>query len=191
VHCFAYTSATPPRVIAGPGPIAMASEPGANRIAIAMLEWCSVPSIRQNGQNDFSVATWDGTSFVSIDDIDGTPAVDYTTRVGAMPVGVAWAAGTAIAVYEDASTLSWATWTTSGWTLRSVAAQSPSLPVVAGFQLLQLPTNDVMLLIEDVNQSLWARRFDGSAFSDANAGAAVAASLYVAGGRPFGALVEP
>jgi hypothetical protein len=186
------TSAQTANAVGSPGPIAMASEPGTNRIAISILEWCSTPSIRQNGQNDFSVAMWDGSTFVQITDIDSTPAVDYTNRLGASPIGVAWASpGTAIAVYEAASTIAWAKWSGTSWTLQSAAVQSPALPVASGFQLLRLLSGDVMLLIEDVNQSLWAKRWNGSAFSDMNNGASLADGLYIDNGRPFAGVVVP
>jgi hypothetical protein len=182
------SSGTAATNIGSPGPIAMASEPGTDRIAIAFIEWCSNTSVQQNGQNDFTVATWGGTSFLAVTDIDSAPGVNYTTRIGGMPVGVAWASGKAIAVYEASTSLAYAVFTTS-WTLPTRA--SMNLPVTAGFDLLRLTTGDVMLVIEDVNQSLWAKRWDGSSFTDTNNGSSLADGVYLDTGRPFGAIVEP
>jgi hypothetical protein len=185
-------SAQTSNAVGSPGPIAMAGQPGTDRIALSMIEWCSTPSIRQNGQNDFSVAMWSGSAFTEVTDIDSTPAVDYTNRLGASPIGVAWAgASTAIAVYEASSTIAWAKWSGTSWALQSVATQSPALPVASGFQLLHLLSGDAMILVEDVNQSLWAKRYDGSAWSDMNGGSSLADGLYIDNGRPFAGVVVP
>lgn len=134
-------------------------------------------------------------------DLDGTVGVRYTIRPGSIPVSVGWrgTSGEAVVVYtHPGGTLSWASWTSAaGWTLETPAAMSPALATQAGFQMLRVPSamaggqDDLALLVEDTNGSLWAKLFDGSTWTDMNAGAPLGTGLWVSSGRPFGAVVGP
>ena len=185
--------------IGPPGIITAASEPGTARVAFGVVEYCA--GCASSGCDDFSVATWSGTAFDSVIDLDGTVGVRYTIRPGSIPVSVGWrgTSGEAVVVYtHPGGTLSWASWTSAaGWTLETPAAMSPALATQAGFQMLRVPSamaggqDDLALLVEDTNGSLWAKLFDGSTWTDMNAGAPLGTGLWVSSGRPFGAVVGP
>lgn len=185
-NAFSNPATTPP-TIAAPGPMAAASQPGTDRIAIAMLEHCQSGD---GGFEDFSAATWNGSQFVATTDLDPGIGVNYATRVGSAPVGVAWVGTDALAVYEDANTLMFTTWSPlSGWAAPMQASIGVA-SVITGFQLLPLSSSNVMLLMEDGTQSLlWAKKYDGATFTNMNEGSAIASEIYAAGGRPFGAVV--
>jgi hypothetical protein len=185
-----------PQLVAGSGPIVAASQPGTSRVAVAITEYdCgSVPYI------DFTVAMWDGTAFSHVNDLDGDLQYNIGAWPGGTPIAVAWYSGTAVAAYAHGGgtgSLHWATWTTlTGWTLQPQAAMTPAIGIPASMEFAGIPSltggnpAELALTIQDVNGTLWAKRYNGTSWSDLNGGAALATGLWLSPGKPFGVVAR-
>jgi hypothetical protein len=178
--------------VAAAGPMVAASEPGTSRIAVAVIEYGCGGTI----YIDFSVTMWDGTEFKQSNDLCD---VNYNIGdwPGGTPTAVAWYGAAAVAAFArgagDTGKLSWATWTDSaGWMLQAAAAMDPPIGIPASMEFARIPPltsgspDDLALIIQDENGMLWAKRYDGTSWSDMNDGSPLATGLWLTPGQPFG-----
>jgi hypothetical protein len=168
-----------------PGPIAIAADPDSDRVAVAYAEYdtdgCSGADCDQLVGGVYDGAKW-GT-FKNIQAL----GPGYTDRLGASPVSVAWVSGAAIAVtYHPSDGLQWYRWTAgSDWTIQPTASFPPITGVKPSIQLLS-GGNDVLAFFSDISANLWAKRFDGARWSDADGRTPLTSDLSTPSGMPFG-----
>jgi hypothetical protein len=175
-----FSAATTLRPGVAAGPLVLASEPEGTRIALSYMP--AAPGV--------VAATWAGTGWTDALLDSATPPL-YQNRPGSMPSGVAWLGGVAIAAFSgdpDAGggRFPFARFSGDAWG-GVEAATTTTLPARASFRLLRAGAA-VVALVEDVNGSLWCKRYDGGqgAWSDADEGKPLATGLIASGGVPFG-----
>lgn len=185
--------------VAGFGPALAASEPGTNRIAISAMEYADC--CKTSFCNDWQSLLWDGTwKSNAIVDLDRDPRSSYPSRAGTIPVEVGWlgTTGRAVTIYAHQSKkLAWATWTTAtGWVREDQVTFTPPMDDAVSYAMGSLPSVGALaqpalvLLIEDVTGRLWAKIYDGSAWTDMNDGQPVADDVPSSEGRSFGVIVR-
>ncbi len=149
--------------------IDLASDPGSDRIAVALLD-LGGPVERA------AAATWTGTFWTDARVFDPQIRDVEDTAVGDMPGAVAWAGttGNALMVYSDGTpgAIDWAKWTSAtGW-----VAQSPVPVAGKGYTdsvvLRAFPSRaHVMAVLSDSASGLWAFRYDGVSWGQTVGGA--------------------
>jgi hypothetical protein len=153
----------------------LSSNPVTNQIAAVFLD-------QGGGAERFGAATWTGSTWSDIKDLDNQARDVNDLAYGDAPAAVAWVGktGTAVCVYADqlSGRLDWGRWTsTAGWTLEpdllisgKGETESVLLAAVPG-------TNQVVALLSDSSTKLWSVVYSGSAWSVGNKGAALAPLL--------------
>jgi hypothetical protein len=163
----------------------LAADPSSNRIAMAGMEDAAAG-------REPKVAMWSGSAWIDAARLESGSNVSAGTVSGRMNMAVGWVgtSGVAIALYADdvAGALDWGLWTSStGWDLQSdvaIAGKDTS----ESLALVMTPGDDVLYaLISDADGSLFVARYEGSAWSVTNSGAALEADLSAASGVPFAA----
>jgi hypothetical protein len=172
-----------------PGPVRMASEPGTDRIALAYLEFTC------NGStcDDFVTAIWNGSAWQDATRVDSYITVAYSAFAGAIPVDVGWVGttGQAVAVYTATGAgIDWANWTSSAhWVLQGDATTNPPLAQRVNVRAVGGPgQSSVMFLISDAAGALYAKSYDGSAWSDV--GASLESTLSSLPAGPFAVSIK-
>lgn len=179
-----------------PGPMTLVPEPGTKRILLSYVEYAC--NAYDEDCDDFGVMLWDGASIVPhvIDE-------DSTTRYGQRPstaiTGAAWlgATGHAIAAYHrdlaDPGQLAYASFDGSDWTAPRGAAAPPALGPRASMQLVSVPGDRGVAVVQDTAGKLWSKAYletDGTGtWSDVAGGVPLASSLLTPGAVPFGVAV--
>jgi hypothetical protein len=133
----------------------------------------------------------DGSAWTQVVDIDGTVGVVYTQRPGSLPSAVGWYGGQAIAVYSKTpvGSLNWAKWAAAGgWQLQGPAAMTPALAEQVDFSMVPTGGDGLALFILDQNGKIFAKRYNGSTWSDMNANAEVASSVRASEARAMAAV---
>ncbi len=184
---------TPVSSFVPPGPLAIASQPGTNQIAISYLqEDGTSPS------DNFDALIWQNSqiqNFTALDTHYGLTGYG----AGASPDSVGWLpyAGSAVAVYAHAEpdggisgNLGWGEWTaTNGWVLQPEATMQPPLAQLTSARIATLATGDrLFAFLQTVNGPVFAKSFDGNSWNDTYDGGAIEPSTSRTTGVPFAAL---
>jgi len=175
-----------------PGPLALAPDTAAtNRIALGYVEFTCMASTC----DDFYAGHWTGSAWVAPSSpLNPDIQYSYLARIGTMPAGAGWVGSTGIgvAVYSQAQPgLNWARYSpsTNAWTNQTDATMSPPLAEQTSFQVLtpRAGAQAVLVIMSDTLGGLWAKKYDGSTWSNTEGGAALDTGLSTTTGQPWGA----
>ncbi|MBX3215022.1 MAG: hypothetical protein KF850_23510 [Labilithrix sp.] len=165
-----------------PGSLALARHPKSDAVAISYLTY----TCGNGGACDhFRVGVWDGSTF-DVQDVDAQFGTPYGGRRGSAPCAVGWTnESTAFAAYHrESDGLRWLRWT-GAWTAQPDVASSPKLPGRSSIVAYPLPAGGALTLVADVNRQLWAKRLDGTSWTDTEDGAPLTTDLATLDGVPF------
>lgn len=160
-----------------PGPMALAPAAVGDRVTVAFVE--DFASCNLGSCNDLVSAVWaPGDAVWGAAPRDNDVGDSYD-RPGTAPVFAGWGGGKPFVTYHKASKgLQWTARGASGWsTIAEAAFATPMATVKASFRGASLANGDALVLVEDVAGALWAKRFDGATWTDADEGAPLATGL--------------
>ena len=168
--------------------IELASEPSADRIAGGFYDM-------GNGTERIGAATWDGTTWTDIIELDISVRDSNDMEQGDFPGDVEWvgSTGTAVMVYgdEDPGTLDWVLWTESGgWVIQpdlAVAGKGETESAI----LRPFPGQDLLMaLFSDDAGDLYGALNDGTSWTLTNSGAPLEAELSSVTSVPYDFSIE-
>ncbi|MBX3231892.1 MAG: hypothetical protein KIT84_12000 [Labilithrix sp.] len=155
------------------GVMAVAADPSSDRIALALLE--SVCGMKDC--DDWSLDMWNGAGLDGLATLDGDITQSYAGLEANAPIAVGWAGGQAVAVYfRDADGFRWGRWRDGKWVLQPPFVPRDPIGPKASFVTFR-SGSDLVLLIEELSGKLWAKRFDGTSWSDTEGAGPLAEGL--------------
>jgi hypothetical protein len=168
--------------------IALAAEPGTDRIAVAASR--VVGGVRPER---IGLATWNGTAWVNPGEYYFINSDLANTGQGDFPSDVAWVgtSGVAVCVYPEATTatLDWARWTAAGgWVVQTDVAMTGKSYTDSVQLLYNSAANRVIMILSDAASALYVGTYDGTTWT--LTGTALETSLSSISARAFGAVLK-